>query len=103
MGEPLGVGLLNFARAVVFLAGRKTLMLSLLKLPLGRTDDGCGQTMTDIDVAIDGRRSYGLAASAYVARLGLSRAVIGERMWFWRRSMPCRARKLGLACKSNVL
>jgi hypothetical protein len=29
--------------------------------------------------------------------------VIGERTWFWQRSMPCGVHKLGLACKSNVL
>jgi NADPH-dependent 2,4-dienoyl-CoA reductase/sulfur reductase-like enzyme len=44
--------------------------------------------MTDIQVAIVGAGPYGLAASAYVRRLGLSTAVIGEPMWFWQRRMP---------------
>ena len=58
--------------------------------------------MSEIDVAIVGAGPYGLAAASHVARLGLSTAVLGEPMWFWRRRKPCGVHKLGLACKSNV-
>lgn len=44
--------------------------------------------MSETDVAIVGAGPYGLAAASHVGRLGLSTAVIGEPMWFWRRRMP---------------
>src|SRR5438093_2989481 len=44
--------------------------------------------MSEIDVAIVGAGPYGLAAASHVGRLGLSTAVMGEPMWFWRRCMP---------------
>jgi FAD-dependent urate hydroxylase len=44
--------------------------------------------MSDTDVAILGAGPYGLAAASHVKRLGLSTAVIGEPMGFWRRQMP---------------
>ena len=48
----------------------------------------CEKTMTEVDVAIVGAGPFGLAAAAHVGRLGLSTAVIGEPMGFWRRRMP---------------
>jgi cation diffusion facilitator CzcD-associated flavoprotein CzcO len=44
--------------------------------------------VTEVDVAIVGAGPYGLAAAAHVGRLGLSTAVIGDPMWFWRCRMP---------------
>jgi FAD-dependent urate hydroxylase len=44
--------------------------------------------VADVDVAILGAGPYGLAAAAHVRRLGLTTAVIGEPMWFWRHRMP---------------
>jgi FAD-dependent urate hydroxylase len=44
--------------------------------------------MSDVDVAIIGAGPYGLAAASHVRKLGLSTAVLGEPMWFWRRCMP---------------
>jgi cation diffusion facilitator CzcD-associated flavoprotein CzcO len=44
--------------------------------------------MSEVDVAIVGAGPYGLAAASHLGRLGLSRAVLGEPMWFWRHRMP---------------
>jgi NADPH-dependent 2,4-dienoyl-CoA reductase/sulfur reductase-like enzyme len=44
--------------------------------------------MNEIDVAIVGAGPYGLAAAAHLGRHGLTTAVLGEPMWFWRRRMP---------------
>jgi FAD-dependent urate hydroxylase len=65
---------------------------------LERSRDVCARRLSDdrrsrpamskIDVAIVGAGPYGLAAASHVGRLGLSTAVMGEPMWFWRRCMP---------------
>jgi cation diffusion facilitator CzcD-associated flavoprotein CzcO len=47
-----------------------------------------GPADANVDVAILGAGPYGLAAAAHIARLGLTTAVIGEPMWFWRHRMP---------------
>jgi cation diffusion facilitator CzcD-associated flavoprotein CzcO len=44
--------------------------------------------MNEIDLAIVGAGPYGLATAAHTRRLGLSTAVIGDPMWFWRHRMP---------------
>ena len=53
-----------------------------------RPSDGHIPGMSDTDVAILGAGPYGLAAASHVKRLGLSTAVIGEPMRFWRWQMP---------------